>query len=318
MHSMIYKVALCLVVLSLGLTAAAEEDIKTLLQRGGMGMMSEDYRKAISNYSEVLKLEPNNVEALKNLGVAFSATGRSDKAKDYLERAYRVDSDDADICNNLGVIYSGLGRTNDAIKYFEIAVSLDSTDALGMTNLAQEHLRNNAVGKALPLLRRADSLQPNHRTILFELGNAHAAAGIYDSAEVYYDRSLKAEGGSAQLHYFMGVVQQRLGKTAEAEKNFRQTLTYAPDHLDCLQALGMVLYSERRYTEAIEQFDRAVKIDSTHLAGWIAMGASLALDGSIKQSETILERLFAVDSAVGLQMIHMIGNERRKAREEKK
>jgi len=316
MHSMIYKIALCLAVLLLSSTAVAEEDVKTLLHQGGMGMMSEDYQKAMSNYSEVLKLEPNNVEALKNIGVAYSATGRSGKAKDYLDRAYRYGPDDADICNNLGVIYSGLGRINDAIKYFEIAVSLDSTDALGMTNLAQEHLRNNAIGNALPLLRRADSLQPDHRTILFELGNAHAAASAYDSAEVHYVRCLKAGGGSTQLHYFMGVVQQRLGKNAEAEQNFRQGITYGPDHLDCLQALGMVLYSERRYAEAVEQFDRAVKIDSTHLAGWIALGASLALDGSIEQSETVLERLFAVDSAVGFQMIHMIGDERRKARQE--
>jgi tetratricopeptide (TPR) repeat protein len=314
MQTMTVKLTICLALLLMAAGISAEEDVKTLLQKGGMGLMQKDYPKAIDNYGAVLQLEPDNVEALKNIGLAHSAVGSSGVAKEYLEKAYRLDPNDADLCNNLGVIYSGLGRINDAIRYFGFAVAIAPDNFLNLTNLAQEHMRNNAVGKAFPLLRKADSLQPEHRTVLFELGNAHAAAGVYDSAEVFYERCLVAGGGSAQLHYFLGVVQQRLGKAAEAEENLRQGVTYAPDHLECLQALGMVLYSEKRYAEAVEQFNRIVKIDSTNLAGWIAMGASLALDGSIEQSEAVLERLFAADSAVGLQMIQMIGAERRKAK----
>ena len=55
-----------------------------------------------------------------------------------------------------------------------------------------------------------------------------------------------------------------------------------------------------------------MKVDSLYWPAWIGLGASYSLNGMVPKADTILNRLFAADSAMGFQMLDIIGNEQKR------
>jgi tetratricopeptide (TPR) repeat protein len=308
----IFILALVFLSATFSTSALAEDSLQIYLQRGGRLMLNDDYAKALENFQSALRLDPDNFEALKSLGLAHLTLGHKEQAQGYLERAYQIDPFEPGLCNNLGALLSSEGNSTEAIKYFEAAANLDSNKAVYLTNLGQEYVKIGRISKALPALHRARELEPDKPVILFSLGNCYAAANSLDSAEFYFERSVATGGKTAQLFYFLGTIKRRLGKIDEAEQNFKQALTYNTKYKDCLQSLGMLYIDQQRYAETAEQARRVVEIDSISYAGWILLGAAYALDGMTAQADSILQRLFAVDSSIGFQMLDFIGNEQKK------
>jgi tetratricopeptide (TPR) repeat protein len=284
----------------------AQDSTQIYLQKAGKGLADKDFNKARENYLSVLKLEPGNFTALSNLGVVYSTTGDAAKAKEYFLKAYAQNPDNSDLCNNLGAIFSNEGNRNEAIRYFEKALSLDTANVVHITHLGQEYARDGQVSKALSYLYRANSLSPDNPIVLFWLGNSYASSKNLDSANHYYDLAVEKGGTAMDLLYFRGRIKQRLGLIAEAEESFLAAIKLDSQYVDCLQSLAMIYLNTERYKEAVGQFRRVTILDSAYYPGWIGLGASLSLNGLTPQADTVLSKLFAVDSAMGFQMLDII------------
>ncbi len=294
------------------------DSLKLYLEIGGKAMQNQKYSRAIEAYSRVVELSPGNLEALSNLGAAYAATGNPTKAKSCLEEAIKLDPNSAEVANNLGAVYSEERNGAKAIEYFERAVRLVPKNPSYLTNLGQEYSRAGQISKALPVLRSALELAPKSPIVAFSLGTAFASSATLDSAEYYFEQSLQAGGSSPDLHYFLATVKGRLGKQDVAIKHYKTVLEMQPAHLGALQSLGLIYLDQKRYAEAIEEFGRVTEVDSTYWAGWIGLGAAYSLADMLPQADTVLQRLFAVDSAMGFQMLDIVGKEysrRKEARE---
>lgn len=73
-------------------------------------------KKAAEEYEEVLKLDPQNLEALLKVGTYYYDIGESDRAKAALDRAYTIDRTNNDTIYMLAVI-------NYDQKFYDIALS---------------------------------------------------------------------------------------------------------------------------------------------------------------------------------------------------
>ena len=84
-------------------------------------LQSGRLREAEAIYREILKADPENVDALHLLGVAVFQAGRGDEAAGFIERSLHQNPGNADALNNLGQVYEFLNRTDDAIDaYMEL------------------------------------------------------------------------------------------------------------------------------------------------------------------------------------------------------
>jgi len=309
-------VPICL--LAIAATAAGQDSLKIYISQGGVLLKNNEYSKARDSYTAALRLDPDNFEAVKNLGAIYSTLGDNRQAKVYLERALSMNSAAADVANNLGAVYSKEGNGPKAIEHYEQAVALAPGSAVYKTNLGQEYAKIGRVSKAIPILHEARALAPANPIIPFSLGSAFASAGSLDSAEVYFQKSIDLGGHTAELHYFMGTVKNRLGKPDEAEQHYLSSLQLTPNHRNTLQSLGLIYLSSDRFPAAIEQFGRVVANDSTFWGAWIGLGAAYSLNGMVPSADTILQRLFAVDSTMGFQMLNIISAEHSKLRAKEK
>jgi len=74
---------------------------------------------AANAYQKALELDPNNVNALVDMGTALWAGGQLEKALTEHRKAIKLDPNQPHAHMNAGITLSDLGRTKEAIKEFE-------------------------------------------------------------------------------------------------------------------------------------------------------------------------------------------------------
>jgi Flp pilus assembly protein TadD len=73
-------------------------------------------KAGIYQFGETLRLDPDNLKALNNMGVALALQGRYGEAANYFEAALKQNPRDADVHNNLGIALKKQGNPENRIR----------------------------------------------------------------------------------------------------------------------------------------------------------------------------------------------------------
>lgn len=111
-------------------------DSQALYQTGRYFQGQARYEQAIAAYSQVLKANPDHVDAHNALGVTYSQQGRPELAEQQFRAALEIAPDTARVHNNLGYHLMGSGRLEEALESFERALALAPKDAMVIANMA--------------------------------------------------------------------------------------------------------------------------------------------------------------------------------------
>ena len=84
-----------------------------------------DYQKAIALYQKILKLEPENLDVLYNLGHALSKSGQWDEAISCIEGVIAAQDDYAQAWNVRGHFFAHKRQFAEAIENYHKAISID-------------------------------------------------------------------------------------------------------------------------------------------------------------------------------------------------
>ncbi|HFD10947.1 MAG TPA: tetratricopeptide repeat protein [Crenotrichaceae bacterium] len=107
------------------LSAALEinpEDKQLLYMRSLLADQIGDYQMAESDLKALLKLEPDNVNALNALGyILCNRTDRLHDAEGYLQQAFKLKPNDPAILDSMGWLRYRQKNINDALKYLQSA-----------------------------------------------------------------------------------------------------------------------------------------------------------------------------------------------------
>src|SRR6187401_3241707 len=105
-----------------------------------------DYRSAITQLKEVVRLEPDNFEAHLDLGICYAQKGFYAEAERAYEKAREFNGDDLLLNYNLAALYALWGRRADAIVYLQRAVGIDKQKVSGW--LASDPMFDSLKGEA--------------------------------------------------------------------------------------------------------------------------------------------------------------------------
>jgi Flp pilus assembly protein TadD len=98
-------ITLLAVLASLLLLAACGDPTKGHLKAGNNFTTAGQYAEAVEEYEAALELDPDNVDVMTNLGVAYYQLGQPSMAIDMYNRAIEIAPEDADIRSNLAASY---------------------------------------------------------------------------------------------------------------------------------------------------------------------------------------------------------------------
>ena len=250
---------------------------------------------AAARYSQILKFEPKNVDALCLLGLAYGELKRSAEAVEFLRKATRLAPKHAVAHNFLGGALKELGRADEALASFDRAISHrpDLMDAY--VNRAELLMALNRPAQAVETYDRAIAIHPNffqgwcNRGVALERmnrledaiasydraialradltaahanrGNALAALGRHEAAVDSFDRALASKPDFAEIHLNRGNSLARLRRHDQALASYERALAIRPDMAEAQFGRGMVLREQTRFEEAVRCFDRAIALN---------------------------------------------------------
>jgi predicted TPR repeat methyltransferase len=199
--------------------------------------------EAMTVYTEVLKMHPEQAVALHYSGVIANQVGRSDDALELIEKSLELVSDRADWHSNLGIVQQELGRLDEAIAAYHRAIELDPGHANAHSNLgvllratgkpaeAEEAYRTairlnpehidaytnlgillnsvNRTEEAVACFWRAITLKPKHREARRHLAIAHCMLGEFGAAIKIFEDWLKEEPGDPIATHMLAAVSGR-------------------------------------------------------------------------------------------------------------
>lgn len=90
-------------------------------------LKSEDLKKALNHYMQQLSVKPS-LDSYYNIGVILTTQNRNEEAIPYFEEVLKVDPNYINAHLNLGVIHLKAGRNTQAIQYYEQALKIKPTD----------------------------------------------------------------------------------------------------------------------------------------------------------------------------------------------
>jgi len=127
-----------------------------------------EYKAAAAYWEQALRLEPDNVPVLRNLGAVYHNLGRDDDAASALQHSLEIQPT-ADAYNNLGYIRFYQGRYQDAVPAFEKTVTLGANNFDNWASLADAYRwtpgnadkAKQAYNTAIRLVREEIAKNPN-------------------------------------------------------------------------------------------------------------------------------------------------------------
>ncbi len=226
-----------------------------------------DLKGAAVLYRNVLKSDPENIDALHRLGVVLGDAGLYDQALPFFERALALGEPNSGVLFNYGVALRALNQLTGASRAFRHAAEASPGRADCWFNLGETEWRLGRENSAIDAYRKAAAITPDDPDIWFNLANALAETGEFIDAEAAYHAVIQLRPGDIDACYNLASLLLDHRDLQRAAVNFRKVLAVAPDRVEARLKLGQCLQKQGRFNDAAGILTGGVKDDPSLLSG---------------------------------------------------
>ena len=213
-------------------------------------------------YLQILKINPNHVNAHNNLGAAYKQLGEIEKAKSCFEKVIQLNPNDVDGHNNLGLLLFELKEIQKAKSFFEKTIQLNPNYVEAHNNLGTIFNELKEFQKAKDCYERAIQLNPNYAMALYNLGVIFNQFGLSQKAVGYFEKAIEINPNYAAAYNGLGIIFKELGNNVKKAKNcFEKAIKINPNYADIYWNLHSLVSN---IDEAIEILKKLIHIDNNH------------------------------------------------------
>ena len=213
-------------------------------------------------YLQILKINPNHVNAHNNLGAAYKQLGEIEKAKSCFEKVIQLNPNDVDGHNNLGLLLFELKEIQKAKDCYERAIQLNPNYVEAHNNLGTIFKELKEFQKAKDCYERAIQLNPNYAMALYNLGVIFKQLGLSQKAVGYFEKAIEINPNYAKAYNGLGIIFNELGNNIKKAKScFEKALKINPNYADIYWNLHSLASN---IDEAIEILKKLIHIDNNH------------------------------------------------------
>lgn len=182
------------------------------------------------------------------------------------------------------------------------AIAPDPKLARAWVNLISLYARLDQPEKAETAYRSAIKLEPMNAEAHYNFGVFCARAERFPEARMAFQAAVDIDPGNAEALDSHGAIIETTGDGDRAATLYRQALAAKPGLRLAHYHLGRILANQRRFPEAIGEFEKAIEPGDEQTPGYLyALGATHARAGSRAKAIKILKR--AHDDAMRRQQL---------------
>jgi len=151
---------------------------------------------AQEQYENIIKIDPNNSQAIHLLGVIFFQKKNYIKSIKLIKKSININPNNFSAYNNLGNVFRELKKYSDAIKNYNKAIEIN----------------------------------PNYTGCLYNIAKTYAASSNNNLALNFYEKTITSNANFLDAYYDYAELLENLGKFNESLKNYYKLLRLNPDY----------------------------------------------------------------------------------------
>jgi tetratricopeptide (TPR) repeat protein len=301
------------------------KDSASLLFLGNVHVARGEFKKAIATYEDALKIDPNNLHVLQNLGNFYAATNPK-LAFDYYDRYLTIEPDAPEIYFHMGLLHQRLGERVQAVSAFRKAIDLAPYNLAPHLALAELYEIEKSTAEAIASYQEAAKLDPRNPVLQFKLGRVAYDTGRWAIAETAFQNVKALTPQDPAVHYWLARTYEerkawkqasdaaaeayKLGKnpqflplqayylsmqrrTAECAAVLEQARAADPKNPNTLLFLGMAYLDLRKPEKALPLLEQAAKLAPAESSAQFQLGVAYdrmnRFEDAIAQFEKVLK-----------------------------
>jgi tetratricopeptide (TPR) repeat protein len=226
-----------------------------LLQQGRFHHSQGELARAMDHYTQVLRNDPTNTEALYYVAVVACQEGQFQQGIDLARRALSVGEPQARLHNLIGKAHERLSQYPEAARAYEAAIAVDPDFAEAHGNRA----------------------------------NLAAQAGFPDEALKSFDKALALDPTATEDWINRGALLHELGRHAEALESFDKALMLAPNEPHVMLNRANALVMLGRLEDADTVYEQVIVLKPKMFSAYLQKGLAAKYRCRFDEARTLIE-----------------------------
>ncbi len=276
-------------------------NIRALVLRGTLAISNRDAPQAISDFRTILRDQPNNTFAIRQLATAYILNDQDDLAKELLQKAVEIDGNDKE----LGLLYARLqGSDNEfdsAITTVNDLLESNTEDLETIKTLFDLQIANKdyegakQTAESMKIALKDNPLGYYLSGVLLQNDN--------NSSEAEKEFLTALEKQPRANEPLSGLVRLYLsdGNSDKAIKLLKSIIAEDPEYLVPYNLLGEVSLSNKNYEMAIDSFKSAINVNEKWWVPYRGLSITYVAQGKKDKAVQVLQQAF--DKQVGIERL---------------
>ena len=213
-----------------------------------------NFKEAENLYRSILKIHPENLDAINNLGLILHQHSKFDEAETNYNKVIKLKPDMVEAHYNLGNTLFELKRLKEAEVSYGKAIELRPGYGNALYNLGITLLKLNKLSELEKIFKKAIEVNNNYIDSIFNLGENLFKLKKLKQSEVLFKIILEFQPNRSLTYVRLGIIYYELGNSKNAEIFFNEAIKLEPDYKEAHYTLGILYHEQKIFKNAAKHF----------------------------------------------------------------
>jgi tetratricopeptide (TPR) repeat protein len=248
-----------------------DEKIDLLFELADVYDDYENFEKVFDCLVMVLKLDPNNEEALYKICFWTDFTGRNEEGIKLHQKIIEDYPFNELAWFNLGAAYQGIKLYEKAIDAYQYAIAIEEKFDYALRNMGDAYIRLRKYKEAIEVLEKVLELARPEDVIYEAIGHCYDRLNNYANARFYYKKASHLNTEDSQLVFKIACTYMNEAQWNSAIKFLETAMRMYKLQPDYNLAMGQCYMELNKLDEAIAYFGNVVRLKPKYVNGWVEL-----------------------------------------------
>jgi uncharacterized protein HemY len=237
-----------------GILSQQPENTEALLVLAASAVVEGNDREQRNTLEQVIKIEPNNVKALCDLGY-IAVRGQSLRtAASYFDKALAADNTSGEALIGRAIVYRYNHDPKKSEQLLNQAIKLYPGWASPLNERARLYKGAGFLKDALADLDAAKKLEPDNYWISVDRGITLVELFRRQDALEEFTHAITLDPGNFLAYVYCAGIKDESGDLADAEHNYKMVIKLKPEYYFAYEGLGIIKMKNQEWTQARDAF----------------------------------------------------------------
>lgn len=219
----------------------------------------DDIGKALSEFQEVYRIDPNDDSAMLTLGQLYLQNKQPQQAVEMLAKYIQRNPDSPAAVISLATAYQQLNQTDKALQFMRQYLEIRPDNLYVVQQAADLYEKMGDNTHALELQKRVYEADPGNPSVTQKYISLLEKQGNFDEAIQILEERIKTDRDKLEWSALLARTLQKSGNQEKAESLMREVIAAEPDNLDYQLAFVQLLEEDQKHQEATERLNQMLQ-----------------------------------------------------------